>query len=390
MNEIMQNTRRFAYVFALIFSLATQQATATFQLVPEPPRLNAESYIMLDFHSGQVLAQHDIEKRIDPASLTKMMTAYVVFYELENGTIKPEDMATVSLHAYTLPKTTGSSKMFLEHKQKVSVQDLLQGLVIQSGNDAAIVLAEHIAGSEESFVSLMNEHARNLRMNNTHFANSHGLTAENHYTTAQDLSLLATALIRDFPQYYYLHAVREFRFNNITQYNRNRLLNRDRSVDGIKTGHTDAAGYCLVASADRNNMRLITVVTGTRSERAREDESLKLFRYGYRFFTTHLIYESNTELSKRRIWYGDKEELSVGVARPVYVTVPRGQYDNIKVSLAVNDELEAPLNQGQLVGEVKISLNEQILRTEPVIALENIPEGDTWSQLGDWIIQLFD
>jgi D-alanyl-D-alanine carboxypeptidase (penicillin-binding protein 5/6) len=284
----------------------------------------------------------------------------------------------------------GSSTMWLEHKQKVSIAELINGLVIQSGNDAAIVLAEHIAGTEESFVSLMNKHARNLGMNDTHFSNSHGLTAENHYTTARDLGTMASALIRDFPQYYHLYSERGYKFNNIWQPNRNNLLRRDRFVDGIKTGHTEAAGYCLVTSADRNNMRLITVVTGTRSERAREDETLKLLRYGYRFFTTHLIYESNSELRQQRIWYGEKEQLSVGVARPVYVTVPRGQYDNIKIALSVKDDLEAPLKQGQPVGEVTISLNDQLLRSEPVIALENIDEGNTWSQLGDWIIQLFD
>lgn len=370
--------------------LVTAQASANptaFSLVPAAPNLNAKAYLLIDYHSDQVLAESNADVRIEPASLTKMMTAYAAFYELKSGTLKMEDIAKVSLNAWTTAQ--GTSTMFLRERQEVTMKDLLYGLIIQSGNDAAIVLAEHIAGSEEAFVSLMNEHARNLGMAGTHFMNATGLPDENHYTTARDLATLAKAIIRDFPEHYHIHGEKKFSFNGIDQYNRNNLLWRDRFVDGLKTGHTESAGYCLVASAERKNMRLISVVTGTANENARAIESQKLLRYGYRFFSTYHIYDANTELYKMRVWKGLVEEVPLGINQPLYVTIPRGQYKKLKASLDVNKDIEAPVTKGSQYGTVNVTLGGTELLQRPLVALEEIPEGSFWVKTRDGVMQMF-
>lgn len=380
--------KRFITLVLTAFFFSTAYANpSAFNLVPSPPNLNAKAYILIDYNSDQVLAQSNANQRIEPASLTKMMTAYATFYELKNGTIKMDDLVKVSTKAWRTAQ--GTSTMFLRENQQVKVSDLLQGLIVQSGNDAAVALAEHIAGSEEAFASLMNEHAKNLGMTDTHFVNSTGLPNEQHYTTAHDLAILAKALIHDYPEYYHYYAEKKFSFNGIEQYNRNRLLWRDRFVDGIKTGHTESAGYCLVASAERNNMRLITVVAGTDSENARAIESQKLLRYGYRFFSTYHIYDANTELYKMRVWKGAKQEVPLGINKPLYVTIPRGQYKKLKATLDVNQEIEAPVTKGNKYGTVNVSLAGTELLTRPLVALEDIKRGSMWTVFKDSILKMF-
>ncbi|MBD3670533.1 MAG: D-alanyl-D-alanine carboxypeptidase [Gammaproteobacteria bacterium] len=379
--------RLIPFLLTAFFSTQAFANPNAFSLVPAPPKLNAEAYLLIDYHSNQVLAEENADMRIEPASLTKMMTSYAVFYELKNGTVKLEDMAKVSTKAWRTAQ--GTSTMFLRERQEVSIEDLLSGLIIQSGNDASVVLAEHIAGSEEAFASLMNEHARNLGMTGTHFVNSTGLPDPEHYTTARDLAILAKALIHDYPEFYHLHAEKKFSFNGIDQYNRNRLLWRDRFVDGIKTGHTESAGYCLVASAERNNMRLISVVTGTDNENARAVESQKLLRYGYRFFSTYHIYDSSTELYKMRVWKGEKEEVPLGIDQPLYVTIPRGQYKKLKAKLNVDQDIEAPVTKGGQYGTVNVTLGGNELLNRPLVALEDIGEGSMWTVVKDSVLQMF-
>ncbi|MDH5183436.1 MAG: D-alanyl-D-alanine carboxypeptidase [Gammaproteobacteria bacterium] len=379
------------YLIRIVLALlVTTQASANptaFSLVPSAPNLNAKAYLLIDYHSDQVLAESNADARIEPASLTKMMTAYATFYELKSGTIKMEDTAKVSLNAWKTAQ--GTSTMFLRERQEVGIKDLLYGLIIQSGNDASIVLAEHIAGSEEAFSSLMNEHARMLGMTGTNFVNATGLPNKDHYTTARDLATLAKAIIRDFPEHYHIHGIKKFSFNGIDQYNRNNLLWRDRFVDGLKTGHTDSAGYCLVASAVRKNMRLISVVTGTSNENARAIESQKLLRYGYRFFSTYHIYDADTELYKMRVWKGSKEEVPLGINQPLYVTIPRGQYKKLKASLDVNKDIEAPVTKGGQYGSVNVTLAGNQLLQRPLVALEDISEGSIWEQTKDGVMQMF-
>jgi len=382
-------------LIALLLTLAVTHAAFAspnananaFSLVPSPPHINAKAYILIDYNSNQVLAEDHSEEQIEPASLTKMMTAYATFYELKNGTIKLDDMVKVSAKAWRTAQ--GTSTMFLRQNQTVKVSDLLQGLIVQSGNDAAVALAEHIAGSEEAFVSLMNEHAHNLGMTHTHFVNATGLPNPQHYTTVGDLAILAKALIHDFPEYYQYYSEKKYTFNGIEQYNRNRLLWRDRFVDGIKTGHTESAGFCLVASADRNNMRLITVVVGTDSDNARAIESQKLLRYGYRFFSTYHIYDANTELYKMRVWKGEKQEVPLGINKSLYVTIPRGQYKKLKATLNVNHNIEAPVSKGNKYGTVNVSLAGTELLDRPLVALEDIPKGNMWTVVKDSVLQMF-
>ena len=355
-------------------------------LIPATPKIKAKGYLLIDFSSGRVLAEKKSDKRLEPASLTKMLSSYVVAYELANGNIAMDDEVRISNKAWRMQ----GSRMFVEVGKKVSVEDLLKGMIIQSGNDATVALAEHVAGSEDAFVSLMNQHAAELGMLESHFVNSTGLPHKNHYTTPRDLAKLAIALIRDFPEHYKWYSTKKFTFNKITQYNRNKLLWRNNSVDGIKTGHTDAAGYCLVASALRDEMRLISVVLGTRSEESRATESAKLITYGFRFFETHKLYAANAPLTTAHIWKGAQEELNLGLKEDLYLTIPKGQYKKLDANMNLDARIIAPAKKGQSFGSMNVSLGDEVYAKRELVALSNIEKGGLITTLIDEIKMLFE
>lgn len=354
-------------------------AHAAPQFTPAKPDIQAKGYILQDYHRGYVMAESNADERLDPASLTKMMTAYVVSYELEAGHLHLQDQVRISEKAWRQE----GSRMFVEVNTFVSVEALLKGLIVQSGNDAALALAEHLTGSEEAFAGLMNRHAERLGMKQTHFVNSTGLPHPDHYTTARDMARLAIALIRDYPDHYSWYATKEFHYNKITQPNRNLLLWRDPSVDGIKTGHTESAGYCLVASAKRDDMRLVSVVMGTRSEEARAKESQKLLGFGFGFYETHQLYGENQSLKTLHIWKGASDTIELGLERPLYVTVPRGYYNELSAALSVEKSIIAPARKGQPFGSVVVRLGDQTLATQPLVALRAVPEGGLFTRLTD-------
>jgi len=360
--------------------LAAPGTAAT--LIPATPKIKAKGYLLIDFHSGRVLAEKKSDQRLEPASLTKILSSYVVAYELANGNITLDDEVHIS--------GMGGSKMFVREGTEVPILDLLRGIIVQSGNDATVALAEHIAGSEDAFVSLMNQHAAELGMLDSHFINSTGLPHKNHYTTPRDLAKLATALIRDFPEHYKRYSTKKFTFNNITQYNRNKLLWRNDSVDGIKTGHTEAAGYCLVASAVRDDMRLISVILGTRSDATRSAESQKLLTYGFRFFETHRLYAANEPLTTARIWKGAQQDLSLGLAEDLYLTIPKGQYKKLDANMNLDARIVAPAKKGQSFGSVNISLGDETYAQRELVALSDIEKGSLIDNLIDEIKLLFE
>lgn len=354
-------------------------------VIPAPPRLAASSYILQDFDSGQVLAERNADKVLPPASLTKVMTSYVAFTELKAGRLSLEEKVTVSEKAWR----TQGSKMFIEVNKHISIEDLLQGIIIQSGNDASVAIAEHIAGSEHAFAEMMNEQARRLGMNSTHFMNATGLPVPSqHYTTARDLAKLTRALIRDFPEYYKWDSVKEFTFNNITQKNRNTLLWRDESVDGVKTGHTEEAGYCLIASAKRQKMRLVSVVMGTKSKSARANESQTLLNYGFRFFETHKLYDANTILVSPRIWKGATELVELGLAEDLFVTISRRHFAEMKASTDVDFKIMAPVQKGDQLGTVNVTLRNKTVSSKPLIALNGIATGSFFQRAYDSALML--
>ena len=373
--------RLYFLLLLLIFNGIVQAAP-----VPVPPPIAASGHLLMDFHSGRVLAENNADKRLEPASLTKIMTAYVVFRELEEGKLTLQEQVLVSKKAWKTP----GSRMFIEVNKKVSVEDLIRGMIIASGNDACVALAEHIAGSEESFAALMNEHALRLGMDQTHFTNSTGLPDPNHYTTPADILKVTRALIAEFPQYYPIYSEREFTFNGITQKNRNRLLWRDPSVDGVKTGHTEAAGYCLVASARREGMRLLSVVMGTSSEEARAQETQKLFNYGFRFYQTHRLFGSGEPLKRVRIWKGEVEELPLGLADDLYVTIPRGDYDGLEARARVRSGILAPVEKGQELGLLSVEFEAEPLVEVPLVALQAVNEGGLFHNLLDSLLMVFE
>jgi D-alanyl-D-alanine carboxypeptidase (penicillin-binding protein 5/6) len=369
-------------LFLTTFSLQTQSATP----IPAPPKVAASGYLLMDFDSGRLLAEQNSEQRLEPASLTKIMTTYVVLRELQSGNLALTDQVQISEKAWR----TAGSRMFIEVGKKITVEELLKGMIIQSGNDASVALAEHIAGSEEVFAEMMNSQARRLDMTNTHFVNSTGLPHEEHYTTAQDIAKVSRATIAEFPDYYPWYAIKEYTFNNIKQYNRNKLLWRDKSVDGIKTGHTENAGYCLVASAQRENMRLISVVMGTASEDARARESQALLNYGFRFFETHRLYTAGQSLNEVRVWKGELETLEVGVSDDLFITIPRRQYDKLKAEMSVNSKINAPVQKGQRLGLVKVSLEGEAVLEVPLVALQDVAEGSFWQRASDAVLLWFE
>lgn len=376
--------RLFKVIFFLVF--VPLQVIAGEMIVPAPPTIKASSYVVMDFNSGDILVEQNTEQKLPPASLTKIMTIYVVASELENGKISLEDEVLVSEKAWR----TEGSRMFIEVNKKVKLDDLLHGVIIQSGNDASVALAEYISGTEGVFADLMNKHAEKLGMNNSHFVNSTGLPDPDHYTTASDLAKLAQALIRDYPEVYELHKIKEFTFNKIKQHNRNKLLWRDRSVDGIKTGHTEEAGYCLVASAVRDGMRLISVVMGTDGMNARAKASQAILNYGFRFFETHKLYSAGDLITSVKIWKADIDNLNLSVNKDIYITVPRGQYEKLEPVVEVDKKIMAPVNKGDQKGVLNIMLENKNITTVPLLALESIVEGGIVNRLKDEVYLLFE
>lgn len=370
----------------MLTSLLQTVSAASNILIPAAPSVAGSSYFLMDFNSGRVLVEKDADKKLPPASLTKIMTVYVVFRELSNGHLNLDEKVTISKKAWQTP----GSRMFVEVNKQVAIEDLLKGVIIQSGNDASVALAEHVAGDESTFAALMNQHAQRLGMTNTHFENSMGLPSENHYTTARDLAKLTQALIREFPEYYKWDSQKEFTYNNITQHNRNKLLWRDESVDGVKTGYTEEAGYCLVASAKRNDMRLISVVMGTASENARANESQTLLNYGFRFFETHRLYEAMAPLTETRIWKGDNKRLQLGLLKDLYITIPRRHFNDLKAETMVDKRITAPVKEGEAVGTLNVTLAGDVVVNKPLVALNSVAKGSLIQRLYDEALLLME
>ncbi|EIK54372.1 serine-type D-Ala-D-Ala carboxypeptidase [Stutzerimonas stutzeri TS44] len=376
--------RFIALAMLAIVTTVTSVAWAA-PAIPSPPQLAAKSYMLIDAASGKVLIESNGDERLPPASLTKLMTAYIATLEIQKGQISDSDMVTVSEKAWR----TGGSRMFIQVNTQVSVDDLLHGIIIQSGNDASVAMAEHIAGSEEAFADMMNSTAQRLGMNNTHFMNATGLPDPEHYSSAHDMAKLARAIIYQDPAHYAIYAQKEFFWNNIKQPNRNLLLWRDKTVDGLKTGHTEEAGYCLVASAVRDGMRLISVVFGTDSEQARAAETQKLLTYGFRFFETRTFYQKGVELAQQPVWKGVQRQVKAGLAEDLTLTLPRGQLDKLEASMSFSDTLIAPISQGQVVGKVEVKLGEEVLHSADLVALEAVEEGGLFRRLWDSIRLFF-
>ena len=362
---------------ALIATLVVEAAVVK----PTPPTIKARAYILQDYDSGTVLVEVNADERLEPASLTKMMTVYVALAQLADGKFQIDDPVLISKKAWKM----GGSKMFIEVGKQVPVEDLLKGIIIQSGNDASVALAEFVAGDESAFADLMNQYARQLGMTNSNFVNASGLPQPEHYTTARDMAILAAALIRDFPVHYPLHAVRSYTWNDIKQYNRNPLLRRDDSVDGVKTGHTESAGYCLVASAKQGEMRLVSALMGSASEDARLTETQALLRYGFRFFETNRVYESGAPITRVRVWQGQSEQLEMGIADDLYLTVPRGELGRLATDVVVEEKILAPVRAGQQLGVVSISLGGEAIAQRPLIALAEMPQGGLWRRMSDTV-----
>lgn len=354
--------------------------------LPTPPIIGARSFLVIDGKTGHEIASLEPDQRVAPASLTKLMTAYVVFHALEDGDIGLDDEVTVSEKAWR----SEGSRMFIEVGKQVSVRELLLGMIVQSGNDASIALAEYVAGSESVFAQVMNQYAKALGMQSSHFVNATGLPDDEHYATARDLAKLARAIIVEFPEYYKWYSVREFTYNEITQPNRNNLLWRDESVDGMKTGHTEAAGYCLVSSAERDGMRVISVVLGTASSQARIDGSQALLNYAFRFFETRRLYRAGEEVTRARIWKSAAEYSSLGVLDDLYITVPRGSYDSLKSSLDIPAILMAPVAAGQPLATLHVNLDGREILSAPLRALDDNPAGSFWQRMTDSVALWFE
>lgn len=347
--------------------------------IPAPPQVQARGYILLDYVSGQTLAATNENERLEPASLTKLMSAYAVFHALKDGRIKLTDMVTISPHA----RSQEGSRMFVDVGTQVSVENLVQGLIVQSGNDATVALAEHVAGSEPVFVDLMNQYAQQLGMVSTHFQNSPGLPGPEHYSTAHDIAVLSRALIKNYPEYYKFYSQRQFTWNKITQPNRNGLLDRDPTVDGLKTGHTESAGYCLVSSARRESMRLVSVVMGSPSVRAREDASSALLNYGFNFYQTRQLYPNKAPVMTVKVWKGEASEVPLGVVEDIYTTIPRGQENMLSAAADVPDPLLAPLSPGKAAGQLRITLGDKVIGTYPLHPTLEVPEAGFFGRLAD-------
>ncbi len=381
--KILKNKNTFfTFLLVSLLSLSAQVFSAP---IPKAPNADVSSYILIDYDSGMTIASKDPDLILPPASITKIMTSYLAFTELQNKTLGLQDEVLVSKNAWQ----TGGSKMFIEVGKKVKIQELLHGIITSSGNDASVAMAEHISGNEETFAIYMNQMANSLGMNNTNYANSTGLPNENLYTTARDVALLSRALIKNFPKEYKLYSQKEYVFNKIKQYSRNKLLYLDDSVDGIKTGFTKKAGYCLTTSAKRGSRRLISVVLGAKSPDQRTKVSKALLEYGFRFYETHKIFSSNQELTQGRVFSGDKNSISLGVIDDTYVSIPRRQIKNIKKKFIIDKNLSAPVNQNEAVGYVVIELEGKVITTFKLFAMEPIKQGSLYRQTLDSIYRYF-
>lgn len=373
----------------LLFALPAAQAVDA----PGVPQIQARAYLLMDYNSGTVLAEANADERLDPASLTKIMASYAIGQAIKTGKIHPDDLVTVGKDAWATgnPVLKGSSLMFIKPGDRIPVSELNKGIIIQSGNDASIALADYVAGSQDAFVSLMNGYVQTLGLKNTHFLTVHGLDAQGQYSTARDMALLGQALIRDVPDEYAIHREKDFTFNNIRQTNRNRLLwSTNLAVDGVKTGHTSGAGHNLVASATEGPMRLISVVLGAETDRIRFTESEKLLTWGFRFFETVTPIKAANPFVKQRVWFGDRREVELGVARDAALTIPKGQMKDLKASFTLNQpELEAPLKQHQVVGTIDFQLNGKVIEQRPLVVLHEVEEGGIFSRLWDFVLLKF-
>ncbi|WP_339805683.1 D-alanyl-D-alanine carboxypeptidase family protein [uncultured Marinobacter sp.] len=354
-------------------------------LIPSPPQVSASSYLLMDPKSGRIIMEENTHERLPPASLTKMMTAYIVERELDENRLQMSDLVTVSVKAWQ----TGGSRTFIQEGTQVTVEDLLKGVIIQSGNDASVALAEHIAGTEEAFAEVMNQQALLLGMRDTSFMNATGLPHPEQYSTAFDMALLAAAIIYDYPENYPLYAEKHFTYNNIRQPNRNALLWRDPSVDGLKTGHTEEAGYCLVASANRDDTRFVAVVMGTSSPEARAREVQKMLNYGFRYYETAKVFSGSDELVEGRVWGGASDQLSLGIAEDLYLTIPRDSRSKLESVVEVDSVIHAPLSAGDELGTVKVTLGGEPLAELPLLALETVPEGGFFKRIMDSVKLFF-
>ncbi|MEX0618463.1 MAG: D-alanyl-D-alanine carboxypeptidase family protein [Pseudohongiellaceae bacterium] len=371
---------------ALLLALLVAPLSAQ-TIIPRAPDVAASSYILLDARTGQIIVEHNADEPLPPASLTKIMTAYIAAEEILQGNLDWSDQAHISEKAWRME----GSKMFVGVDTMVSVEDLMRGIIIQSGNDASVAIAEHIAGSEDAFADMMNQYAEVLGLTNSFFMNSSGLDTELYYNqmSARDLAILARATILNHPEHYAMYAERDFTYNDIRQPNRNTLLFRDRNVDGMKTGWTNAAGFCLVASAERDGMRLITVVMGTASEESRAIETQKLLTYGFRYFETHRLYTGNEALSNVKVWGGAQNEVDLGISEEVYVTIPRGRAEAMNASMDIAEQIQAPLENGQIMGTINVTLEDDLIYQGNVIAMEAIEQGGLLKRFIDWLTLMF-
>lgn len=354
---------------------APQQPSFT----PSSPNIDASGYVLMDVASGKIIAESNADKRMPPASLTKLMSLYIISTAIKNGSVHWDDKVRISTKAW---KTEGS-RMFVKAGDEVPLKDLMHGIIVASGNDATVALAEHIAGTEEAFAGMMNEQAKLLGMNNSHFVDGTGLPDPNHYTTPRDLAILTQAYIKNFPEDYRFYADKWFTYNGIKQPNRNRLLWRFQYADGLKTGHTREAGYCLVASAKKDGMRLISIVMGAPSDQSRTEDSIRLLTYGFRFFESHKLYDASSTVVDARVWEGTKSQTPLGIANTLYITIPAGQFKRLKTSLDLPSPLNAPLVKGQPYGTLNVTLNNQVILSQPLIALDNNPQGGFFQRAAD-------
>ena len=377
--------KKLLATLSLVICFVSNNVFAAPSLIPTPPQLSASSYILMDAYTGDILVEHNADQALPPASLTKLMTAYIVEYELARGNLSLDDMVNVSEKAWRME----GSRMFIREGTQVKLEDLMRGIIIQSGNDASVAAAEYVAGSESAFADLMNQHAQLLGMTNSHFVNATGFPAEDHYSSAHDIAKLSRATILQYPENYKMYAEKEFTYNNIRQPNRNKLLWRDKTVDGLKTGHTEAAGFCLAASAVRNGTRLITVVMGTKSDAARAMESQKLLDYGFRYYETRKLYSRGQVVNNARVWGGSQDNVKVGFAEDVLVTMPRQQGESIPATLDMKKEITAPIAVGDVLGKIVVGSEGNVLLERPVVALEAVEEGGFFKRMFDKIKLFF-